>query len=133
MASVTARTEAGQKNSNFDATITSIISDYDIHYSPPEQHDAMEDTNRLVTVAGQIKREAQPSAFDSTLASHPLVPYPVSNPDWWQNEYRRVPAYRPVNKDLDREQRRQSPLFQAVGWFMIAGCSVIAVSLSRMP
>lgn len=129
MASVTARTKAEQKASNLDAATLSIIGDYDIHYSSSEQPHAAQHTSRLVTVAGQIQREAQPTEFDPTLAPHPLVSYPFSNPDWWQKAYRQVPAYRPVNKDLDREQRRQSPLFQAVGFFMIAGCSIIAVSL----
>ncbi|KAJ5240512.1 uncharacterized protein N7469_002103 [Penicillium citrinum] len=126
MATMTARQEGGQKPANMDGTASSIISDYDIHYSFSEKPHTSPHTSKVVTVAGYVRREAQPDGFDPTLAPHPLVPYSVSNPNWWQKAYRRVPDYRPVNKNLDREQRRQSPLFQAVGWFMIAGCSMIA-------
>ncbi|KAI9034802.1 uncharacterized protein KD926_005460 [Aspergillus affinis] len=118
MVSVTAKTEAGQK--------APLISDYGIHYSASEKPHMSQQTGRLATVAGHMEREAQSVEFDPTLAPHPLVPYPVSNPAWWHKPYRRLPDYRPVNKNLDREQRRQNPLFMAVGWFMIAGCSMIA-------
>ncbi|KAJ5833650.1 hypothetical protein N7474_001961 [Penicillium riverlandense] len=126
MAAVTTRTGAGHATGNLDAATLRLTSDYDIYHCPSERPDAQQHTARLVTVAGRPQREAQPPEFNPTLAPHPPVAYPVSNPAWWPRVYRRVPDYRPVNRELDREQRRQRPLFQAVGTFMIAGCSMIA-------
>ncbi|KAF4537805.1 uncharacterized protein LTHEOB_11429 [Lasiodiplodia theobromae] len=71
--------------------------------------------------------EPQPAAFNPTLAPHPL-PYAVmTNPEGWPADtFRRVPSYRPVNRGLDREERRQNAVFTVVGTFMIAGCAMIA-------
>ncbi|KAJ5660673.1 uncharacterized protein N7484_000045 [Penicillium longicatenatum] len=132
MAAVTTQTETVHAAGLPDAAALRLISDYDIHRSHSEQTGIQQSTGQLVTVAGNLQREAQPSQFDPTQAPHPLVPYPVSNPGWWQQGYRRVPDYRPVNRELDREQRRQARLFQVVGTFMIAGCSIIAVSLHNV-
>ena len=30
----------------------------------------------------------------------------ASNPLWWPDNYRRIPAYRPINRNLDQNQRR---------------------------
>ncbi|BAE62260.1 unnamed protein product [Aspergillus oryzae] len=123
---VTTRSGLEHQAGNLDDTGLRIVGDYAIHRSPTEQPETQSPV-QMTTVVGDVRREAQPSDFNPTLAPHPPVPYAVSNPEWWQQEYRRVPDYRPVNKDLDSEQRRQNRLFTAVGTFMIAGCSMIAV------
>ncbi|KAJ6089927.1 hypothetical protein N7467_005143 [Penicillium canescens] len=110
------------KNTGTD--LLGMIEDYDIKRSPTCTENIQSETN-IVLVSG-ILCEAQAPQFDPTLAPHPPVPYPVSNPEWWQDQYRKVPDFQPVNRELDREQRRQSPLFMAVGFFMIAGCSMVA-------
>ncbi|KAE8307054.1 hypothetical protein BDV41DRAFT_569399 [Aspergillus transmontanensis] len=121
------RSELEQQVGNLNGVSLRLIGDYDIHQTSAEQPEAPTGV-QLMTLANNAQREAQPSDFDPTLAPHPVVPYPVSNPGWWEQAHRRVPDYRPVNRELDREQRRQNPLFTAVGTFMIAGCSMIAVS-----
>ncbi|KAH7357512.1 hypothetical protein BKA66DRAFT_574335 [Pyrenochaeta sp. MPI-SDFR-AT-0127] len=101
-----------------------ILADYDLHRSTTRPNDAAGD----VLVGGHTLRERQPIDFDPSLAPHPTVTYPVSNPSWWQSTYRRVPDYRPVNKHLDLEERRQNAVFTVVGSFMVFGCMTIASS-----
>ncbi|KAF7177660.1 hypothetical protein CNMCM7691_006021 [Aspergillus felis] len=119
------RSEVEQHVNELNGASLRLIGDYDIHQTPAAQTQAPA-TFQLVTVANDVQHEAQPPDFDPTLAPHPPVPYPVSNPEWWEQMYRRVPDYRPVNRELDREQRRQNLLFTAVGTFMIAGCSLVS-------
>ncbi|KAI0973193.1 hypothetical protein F4678DRAFT_478375 [Xylaria arbuscula] len=102
-----------------------LLADYKIHHSA--ERDERDSRNRqLVTVADGIQRESQPSDFDSSLAPHPLVPYPVTNPVSWPQHWRRVPDYRPVNPELDVEERRQKPLFFVIGGIMVWGCCFVA-------
>ncbi|RSL95358.1 hypothetical protein CDV31_013918 [Fusarium ambrosium] len=108
-----------------DAATSRLLEDYEIHHSSPanRQRDGEPGT---VIVAGGIRREAQPGDFDPTLAPHPPVPYPVSNPEWWPENSRNMPEYRPVNRNLDWDERRQSPLFTVVGGVMVWGCCFMA-------
>ncbi|RAQ71696.1 hypothetical protein COH21_012106 [Aspergillus flavus] len=122
---VTTRSELEHQAGNLDDTGLRLVGDYAIHRSPTEQPETQSPV-QMTTVVGDVRREAQPSDFNPTLAPHPPVPCAISNPEWWQQAYRRVPDYRPVNRDLDSEQRRQNRLFTAVGTSMIAGCSMIA-------
>lgn len=69
-----------------------------------------------------------PDGLLLTLASHPPVPYPVSNPDWWDRTYRRVPDFRPVNRELDLSDRQQGAVFAFVGAIMVGGCWFQSVS-----
>ncbi|QMW44329.1 hypothetical protein G4B11_007749 [Aspergillus flavus] len=117
---VTTRSELEHQAGNLDDTGLRLVGDYAIHRSPTEQPETQSPV-QMTTVVGDVRREAQPSDFNPTLAPHPPVPCAISNPEWWQQEYRRVPDYRPVNRDLDSEQRRQNRLFTAVGTSMIAG------------
>ena len=113
----------GSRRQRVDPGLLTLLADYDIHQSPQQATDNLPRTE----IAGQI-RPTQPSEFDPTLAAHPPVARAVSNPEWWDATYRRVPPYRPVNRELDMEERRQNPVFQAVGVVMIFGCMTIAVS-----
>ncbi|PLB47646.1 hypothetical protein P170DRAFT_447577 [Aspergillus steynii IBT 23096] len=125
MATSLATSTAQKQEPEPNQTAFDLIADYDIHRSPEADAKDSVSEPRTLTVAG-VRREAQPAGFDPTLAPHPLVPYLVSNPLWWETQHRAVPKYRPVNRYLDREQRQQGPLFTAVGIFMIGGCSLIA-------
>ncbi|KAL1656942.1 hypothetical protein SLS61_000738 [Didymella pomorum] len=44
--------------------------------------------------------------FDPSLNVHPAPAQSSQNPADWPTEHRRVPAYRPVNTELDQGQRR---------------------------
>ncbi|KAF3032492.1 hypothetical protein E8E12_003106 [Didymella heteroderae] len=44
--------------------------------------------------------------FDPSLNAHPAPSQSSQNPAHWPTEHRRVPAYRPVNVELDQSQRR---------------------------
>ncbi|KAH7113035.1 hypothetical protein EDB81DRAFT_670482 [Dactylonectria macrodidyma] len=109
-----------------EASTSEMLAEYDIHHSSSPSARQRNGEPGIVIVAGNIPREAQPADFDATLAPHPPVPYPVSNPPWWPGYHRNVPDYRPVNRDLDWEERRQSPLFTYVGAIMVSGCCIMA-------
>jgi hypothetical protein len=100
--------------------------DYKIHHSSPK-HPQLDRGLPRTGLGASKDAASQSSDFDPTLASHPW-PSSIDTPHWWEDKFRRVPAYRPVNYDLDRKERQQSPLFTLVGKVMIFGCSAIAVS-----
>ncbi|KZM28345.1 uncharacterized protein EKO05_0010457 [Ascochyta rabiei] len=112
----------GSRSQRVDPGLLTVLADYDIHQSTPGPNDTEGD----ILVGGHTLRQRQPDDFDPTLAAHPTVPYAVSNPPWWDNINRRVPPYRPANRELDMEERRQNPVFQLVGRIMITGCMTIA-------
>ncbi|KAH9231505.1 hypothetical protein K456DRAFT_1841083 [Colletotrichum gloeosporioides 23] len=105
-----------------DSETTRLLSDYEIHRSIASPGNDPDEDSSLVTVAGGVRRERQPDDFDPTLASHPPVPYPVSTPDWWDRSYRRVPDFRPINRELDLSDRQQGAVFAFVGAIMVGGC-----------
>ncbi|KAH7402663.1 hypothetical protein BKA66DRAFT_449254 [Pyrenochaeta sp. MPI-SDFR-AT-0127] len=43
---------------------------------------------------------------DTSLNVHPNPSSQAQNPSDWPTEHRRVPAYRPVNRELDQSERR---------------------------
>lgn len=113
----------GTRRQRVDPGLLTLLADYDIHQSTPQPNE----TEEIVEVGGQL-RQRQPAEFDPTLAAHPTIARPVSNPEWWESTYRRVPLHRPVNRDLDLEERRQNAVFRTVGAVMVFGCMTIAVS-----
>jgi len=67
-----------------NARITSVrhlLADYDLHHSQPSDHDA-----------------AAVPAPDANTA------LPASNPMGWEDSWRRVPAYRPTQNQLDDQR-----------------------------
>ncbi|KAB2569088.1 hypothetical protein DBV05_g12239 [Lasiodiplodia theobromae] len=105
--------------------LSAALADYEVHQTIPTTPAPSPQSS---SSAGTPSREPQSAAFNPTLAPHPL-PYAATNPDGWPADtFRRVPSYRPVNRGLDREERRQNAVFTVVGTFMIAGCAMIAVS-----
>lgn len=117
-----------EPNQQIQPSTLSLIADYNIHHSPEK---ADETPGGVAEVVEGVWREAQPEAFDPTVAAHPRVPYPVTNPEWWQRSYRSVPDYRPINTELDMEERRQRPIFAIVGSIMIRGCAMVTVRFSQ--
>lgn len=111
----------GTRLERVDPGLITLLADYDIHRSTSEPNEG------YVQIGGQL-RHRQPDDFDPTLAVHPTVAGPISNPNWWESTYRRVPLYRPVNRELDLEERRQNAVFRTVGAVMVFGCMTIAVS-----
>ncbi|KAF2688097.1 hypothetical protein K458DRAFT_428878 [Lentithecium fluviatile CBS 122367] len=64
--------------------LQTVLADYDLHHSSTEEE------------------------HDPSLNAHP-TPHSESlqhNPSHWPTEHRRVPAYRPVNRELDQSERR---------------------------
>lgn len=110
-----------------DSSVEDVLQEYKIHHSSHQPDEQQTNDGNVVLVAG-IPREAQPRDFDSSLAPHPTVPYPVSNPGWWTDTFRRVPDYRPINQHLDLNERRQMLLFTIVGGIMVRGCWLMSVS-----
>lgn len=54
-----------------------------------------------------------------------------SNPEGWTDDYRGVPPYRPINYQLDREQRpwAQPGIETAFVWVMLNGVGCVSVCL----
>ncbi|KAH6652284.1 hypothetical protein BKA67DRAFT_573488 [Truncatella angustata] len=112
---------------HLEAEAINVLEDYKIRHSSHRPEKYENTANNTVIVAG-VEREAQPVEFNSTLAPHPLVPYPVTNPTYWPQSFRQVPDYRPINTRLDWDERRQNTLFTVVGTIMICGCWMEAVA-----
>lgn len=85
--------------------LRAVLADYDLHHS-----------------AEGIQ--------DSSLNSHPSPRGATSNPAEWPSDHRRVPAYRPVNTELDQSQRRvyQNGVERAFIGVMFSGVFLEAVS-----
>lgn len=58
---------------------------------------------------------------------------PVTNPPWWPTNHRRMPPYRPVNRNLDRTARpsgENAIVFLFIN-SMLGGCGLLAVRSMR--
>jgi hypothetical protein len=62
--------------------LRTVLADYELHHSP----------------------ETEP--LDTSLNAHPTPSSSHSNPSYWPIDARRVPDYRPVNRNLDQNERR---------------------------
>jgi hypothetical protein len=53
----------------------------------------------------------------------------TENPDWWPNNYNGIPAYRPINYNLDRESRpwAQPGVETVFVWTMLNGVGIVSV------
>jgi len=66
---------------------------------------------------------------DPTLNEHP-EPDPSQNPDNWPQDHRRVPAHRPINRNVDLESRGGNGRNGAEATFvylMLNGCRINSV------
>ena len=88
-----------------------ILADYEVHHSGENiENVTVEDPNPR-------SREAE---------AH------VDNPDWWDRSHRRVPQHRPVNRNLDREERPDgvNPIERTFIFTMLNGVGLVAVRSS---
>lgn len=61
-------------------SLQTVLADYDLHHTEEE--------------------------VDTSLNAHPAPAGSNDNPGSWPTEHRRVPAYRPINTELDQSERR---------------------------
>ncbi len=91
------------------SAVLEVLTDYDLHHSG-----STEDDTQAPAPAPNIRNEIND----------------VPNPTSWPTEHRRVPHYRPINRNLDVEQRPgglNAP--EAVFIFtMLSGCRINSVS-----
>ena len=83
-----------------------VLADYDLHHS----------------------NSGEP--LDTTLNAHPSSAPNAQSPGDWPTEHRRVPAYRPVNTELDQNERRVylNPIERAFVGVMFTGVFLESVS-----
>lgn len=109
--SSTVSTETTAARTVTATTIDDTLKDYTLHFSAATPRSA------ISSHAGQ--------QTDATSSSDP-------NPDYWPTQYRRIPPYRPINRNLDLAERpngsnRAEWLFVQV---MMNGVRLQSVSLS---
>lgn len=91
-------------------SILTLLADYELTHSGDEQNGVIEPPNER-------------SKTEDTR----------QNPEGWRDDYDGVPPYRPINHDLDREQRpwARPGIETAFVWTMLNGVGVVA-STSRV-
>lgn len=72
---------------------------------PPAHLEPTSLENTLRDYALCYSTTAEPQTFESNLEVVPLVPQRSDNPANWPTRYRRIPPYRPVNRNLDLSER----------------------------
>lgn len=81
----------------------------------------------------ELTHSSSDADFDPSLNAHPSPSSqsrPNNTPADWPTQHRRVPAYRPVNTELDQSERRvyQNPIERAFIGTMFTGVFLEAVS-----
>ncbi|KAL2352243.1 hypothetical protein BJ546DRAFT_850069 [Cryomyces antarcticus] len=72
----------------------SYLADYELHHSGSTNH-----------VAPQPNAHPDPRRSDPSSSTHSDTPT-LPNPIDWRTDHRRIPPYRPINRELDQSQRR---------------------------
>jgi hypothetical protein len=90
-------------------TLQSVLADYDLHHTTADE------------------------AHDTSLNAHPAPSPTQQNPSDWPTEHRRVPAYRPVNTQLDQSERRvyQNGVERTFVIVMFTGVLIESVSIGN--
>lgn len=90
--------------------VLQVLTDYDLHHS-----------GSPVTPG----RPDSPNHAHTSVASH-------DNPEGWPTDHRRIPDYRPTNRDLDRSLRPDgvNPIETTFIFTMLRGVQLAAVSIS---
>lgn len=86
-------------------SVLQVLADYDLHHSgDPAQPQA----------AGRPNERPAPA---------------ISNPDWWPSDHNRMPAHRPINRNLVLEQRPDgvNAIERLFIFTMLNGCGTNAV------
>lgn len=99
-------------------TLLRTLADYDLHHS-----------GSPTTPKPAPPPNAQPSTDSPEVTSSS-----ANNPDWWPEDYRRIPDYRPANPNLDREQRPDgvNAIERAFISTMFLGVATNAVSVASL-
>lgn len=89
-------------------------ADYDLHHSNTQSVSDLDDSSTESSSVGN------------------LIP---RNPEYWPDNYRRIPHYRPLNRNLDQSQRRVYTTFveRVFLTLMFHGLEVNVVSSSVIP
>ena len=87
-----------------------VLADYEVHHSG--------ENDELVTV-----EEPNPRSHEAEAQ--------VEDPEWWDRSHRRVPQHRPINRNLDREERPdgRNPIERTFVFTMLNGVGLVAVRL----
>ena len=121
-----------------DATVVThrmeIPSDYAIHRT-----DGLDTSQPIVPniskapTSGSGPELNHDGRINPQLCPHPRVEG-VVNPDWWPRNWRRIPDYAPVNRNLDIDERPLggSPRVTRMIFIVINGCALISVSVTSL-
>ncbi|KAB5563072.1 hypothetical protein GE09DRAFT_1219654 [Coniochaeta sp. 2T2.1] len=99
------------------------------------QADHLQDYNiRLTGGGGGDSTQLQQRPAGPNTDNRPPQQGAVENPSWWDDEHRQVPPYRPVNRNLDLEQRPwgSNPVESAFVFHMLHGVWLNSVSNSTL-
>lgn len=79
----------------------------------------------------ELTHSSSEDNLDTSLNPHPAPASASPNPADWPTDHRRVPAYRPVNTQLDQSERRvyQNPIERAFIGTMFTGVFLQSVSM----
>jgi len=90
-------------------------------------------TYSLQTVLADYNLHHTEEEVDTSLNAHPAPAGSNENPSSWPTEHRRVPAYRPINTELDQSERRVylSGVEQAFVTVMFTGVFLESVRIHR--
>jgi hypothetical protein len=85
---------------------------------------------RLLTDYDLTHSEQAPELDASPNVRHSTQEQP-SNPAWWPTHHNDIPVYRPIDRNLDTEQRPwgSSPAESVFVWTMLQGVGIVAVSI----
>lgn len=81
----------------------------------------------------ELTHSGSDGPLETSLNAHPESTSRSNNPVDWPTEHRRIPAYRPVNMELDQSERRvyQNPIERAFITTMFTGVYLQSVSVIR--
>ncbi|KAH8682855.1 hypothetical protein BGZ60DRAFT_206094 [Tricladium varicosporioides] len=72
------------------------LSDYELYHSDTQSQSPSASKPSSSVQGPRIQRSAEPSGLQRAL----------NNPEDWPDNHRRIPQYRPINRELDQSQRR---------------------------
>ncbi|KAH8691283.1 hypothetical protein BGW36DRAFT_388030 [Talaromyces proteolyticus] len=103
-----------------------LLADYEVKrtiYSSDEEQDSTNFANSPVNSLAQ----ADDTRIDPSTARHPRVPNVIA-PASWPRSFRRMPPYRPINYDLDAQERPtgDNPVISVFLVIVFCGCGLMS-------
>lgn len=76
----------------------------------------------------ELTHTGDDEAADSSLNERQRVST-LSNPGWWPTDHHGIPPHRPIDYNIDREQRPWggSPVGDVFAWTLLNGVGIVAV------